>query len=148
MEEYEIVLETNCYAGNYEREMCAFMTGQIGDCSVGNEIAKEFKKEFPEMYEKFEENIRQEYDGCYRPVSANSKSKEGLTIYFFNTPTNKELEFMKRRASEFKYNTWDGNRGSEYGEPEGKQVDLKVHSITLCKIETTIKRSELWTEIL
>lgn len=32
---YSIVVETDSYAGNFEREMCAFMTGHIGKCEVG-----------------------------------------------------------------------------------------------------------------
>lgn len=32
---YSIVVETDSYAGNFEREMCAFMTGHIGECEAG-----------------------------------------------------------------------------------------------------------------
>jgi hypothetical protein len=34
------VVDTDTYAGNFEREMCAYITGQVGECEVGEEIAK------------------------------------------------------------------------------------------------------------
>lgn len=33
---YSIVIDTENYAGNFERRMCAFLTGQIGDGYVGD----------------------------------------------------------------------------------------------------------------
>ena len=34
------VIDTDKYAGNFEREMCAFMTGIIGECGIGVEEAQ------------------------------------------------------------------------------------------------------------
>lgn len=34
-----IVIDTDQYAGNFERQMCAYLTGQSGDCGAGREIA-------------------------------------------------------------------------------------------------------------
>ncbi len=31
---YLFVIDTDTYAGNFEREMCAYVTGQIGECEV------------------------------------------------------------------------------------------------------------------
>lgn len=65
-ETYQLLVKTNCYAGNFERELCAFMTGQVGDCEVGDEfVEEEIQKmisntsnfiliEEPETYIKFE----------------------------------------------------------------------------------------------
>lgn len=33
------IVDTEKYAGNFERDMCAFMTGIIGECEVGRELA-------------------------------------------------------------------------------------------------------------
>ena len=38
-EKYLFVIDTDSYSGNFEREMCAYCTGQIGDCEVGIEHA-------------------------------------------------------------------------------------------------------------
>ena len=38
---YGFIVDTDSYAGNFEREMCAYMTGHIGECSVGEEYASD-----------------------------------------------------------------------------------------------------------
>lgn len=43
MKSYTFIIDTNQYAGNFERHMCAFMTGMIGDCGIGEEYAKMYK---------------------------------------------------------------------------------------------------------
>ncbi|KKK83825.1 hypothetical protein LCGC14_2789530, partial [marine sediment metagenome] len=29
------IIDTDSYAGNFEREMCAYITGRVGECGVG-----------------------------------------------------------------------------------------------------------------
>ena len=64
------VIDTEQYAGNFERELCAYLTGQIGDCQVGDDMAEKFKEEEGEkLVEKFDDLIQRVSDeGCYRPV--------------------------------------------------------------------------------
>lgn len=68
---YLFVIDTNRYAGNFEREMCAYVTGQIGECGVGKENAELAKQEIPDVVAKLEELIEMVPDehGCARPVS-------------------------------------------------------------------------------
>ncbi|MDB4278118.1 hypothetical protein N9917_00665 [Deltaproteobacteria bacterium] len=40
MPDYLLIADTEMYAGNFERPMCAFVTGRIGDCGVGKELAE------------------------------------------------------------------------------------------------------------
>ena len=40
MSEYKLVIDTTKYAGNFERETCAHVTGQYGECGVGSETAE------------------------------------------------------------------------------------------------------------
>lgn len=54
---YLFVIDTDRYAGNFERERCAYVTGQIGDCGVGKENAEIARQEVPDEH------------GCARPVS-------------------------------------------------------------------------------
>mmetsp|Transcript_10692 Transcript_10692/g.15644 ORF Transcript_10692/g.15644 Transcript_10692/m.15644 type:complete len:142 (+) Transcript_10692:34-459(+) len=42
---YELIIKTNKYAGNFERQMGAACTGQIDESRVGKEEAEAFKKE-------------------------------------------------------------------------------------------------------
>lgn len=62
---YKFIIDTNKYAGNFEREMCAYLTGRIGECGVGQEFAALFEKE----YEPFENvvDVADEDNGCRRP---------------------------------------------------------------------------------
>lgn len=32
-----IVIDTTSFTGNYERELCAYLTGQVGDCRTSAE---------------------------------------------------------------------------------------------------------------
>jgi len=42
---YKFIIDTDQYAGNFEREMCAYLTGTVGECGVGDEFAELFSKE-------------------------------------------------------------------------------------------------------
>jgi len=66
---YFFIIDTNSYAGNFERNMCAYLTGQIGDCEVGDDIAAEFEEQFPDEYAEFQDIIGSDSDehGCSRP---------------------------------------------------------------------------------
>lgn len=64
-----LVIDTNMYAGNFEREMVAFMTGQVGECGVGGKAAAAFQDQFPDK--DFEDLVVSVPDerGCCRPAS-------------------------------------------------------------------------------
>lgn len=101
---YVFVIHTINYAGNFEREMCAYCTGEIGDCEVGKKEANNFLREFGGK-SIFEDIILQVPDGhgCCRPVSIwdyapNSKS---VAIFFEEQPTPHQVKLMSRRAKEF-----------------------------------------------
>ncbi len=65
---YLFVIDTADYAGNFERELCAYVTGRIGDCEVGREMAALFEEEIGQ--EPFK-NVTCEPDdhGCSRPAT-------------------------------------------------------------------------------
>ena len=70
--EFLFVIDTEQYAGNFERELCAWCTGQIGMCEVGSEEAADFKAEHPAEYAEFsrvvEQFSRDEDDHTLRPA--------------------------------------------------------------------------------
>lgn len=71
MTTYLFVVDTDSFAGNFERQMCAFMTGQIGECGVGAEQAKLFVDSASDaLVERMEALIGMEPDdnGCWRPA--------------------------------------------------------------------------------
>lgn len=70
--EWTFVIDTDEYAGNFEREMCAYLTGILGECGVGEEMAAIARKELPKkILKEFEEIVAQVPDehGCCRPVT-------------------------------------------------------------------------------
>lgn len=100
---FAVVIKTDSYAGNFEREMCAHLTGHIGECEVGREYADE------SIAEKFDDVIGNEADdnGCYRPVALGCDIKgftnKDVVIFFDKKPTKKQLELIKTRSTNFIY---------------------------------------------
>lgn len=95
---------TDKYAGNFERELCAHMTGQIGDCGVGEEYAEKTREELPDFCDVMDEYIEQIPDehGCFRPVSINGNHVNNVEIYFNAVPDAKSLQTMIERSHTFK----------------------------------------------
>ena len=65
-----IVFDTDAYAGNFEREMCAYITGQIGECQVGDKVAEAVAPALLHA-EWYGEHVVSEPDehGTWRPAS-------------------------------------------------------------------------------
>lgn len=70
---YVFVAHTNLYAGNFERQMTAYATGQVGECGVGDTQSEAFQEEFEDtdLHNRFYHAMSQEPDdnGCYRPCA-------------------------------------------------------------------------------
>lgn len=68
-EGYAVVFDVNKYAGNFERQMVAYITGIVGDCGAGIKESNSFKEECGDL--NFGGVVRQVPDehGCYRPAS-------------------------------------------------------------------------------
>jgi hypothetical protein len=68
---YLFVIDTDSYAGNFEREMCAYVTGKIGECGVGDKEAELAKQEIPGVVAQLEDLVELVPDehGCTRPCS-------------------------------------------------------------------------------
>ena len=98
MKKYSIHIVTDKYAGNFEREMCAFITGELGDCGVGS---KNISNKLD--YSIFKDLLRQESEeGCYRPVTTFGDNT--VEIFFNNKPSKDILNIVKERAKLFDSN--------------------------------------------
>ena len=131
MKEYLIIVRTDSYAGNFERELCAHLTGIVGDCEVGDDYVDE------NIESIFEGNIKTPPDdnGTRRPVSLGgcSKTREfnsnDVVIWFDSIPTEEQQAIIKERAETFnqihviKYN-WN--------------KAIKIESIILREVEVNI----------
>lgn len=98
---FAFIVDTDSYAGNFEREMTAHITGVIGECEVGEEYVDE---DYP-----FEgaDNVMQVADdnGCSRPtecwVEPRTGSYNAVAIFFYKKPTPEQISYMKSRAESF-----------------------------------------------
>jgi hypothetical protein len=78
--EFLLVIDTDEYAGNFEREMCAYLTGQVGECGVGGEYAELFHQEVPtKVAESFENIVAFVTDehSCARPATIWANPRYG-----------------------------------------------------------------------
>jgi|15BtaG_2_1085339.scaffolds.fasta_scaffold00040_38 hypothetical protein len=130
MDEYLLIVDTGSYSGNFEREMCAWVTGQTGECGVGSELANEAHEGpdsmSPALAEWCEENVDHKPDehGCHRPcaisptpgwtnngmgkhtkVSSTSPMKcsayQSVEIYFSSLPPVEIRRELIARANSF-----------------------------------------------
>ena len=103
---YYFIIDTDSYAGNFERQMCAYITGQLGECGVGQNYSNKFFEEVEDF--DFGESISNIPDdkGCSRPVSIYESSPSrcdyhSLVIFFNEEPTKRQVEVLKERAIKF-----------------------------------------------
>ena len=70
-EQFIFVIDTDAYAGNFERGLCAYITGRLGECEVGEDEAEIFREEVGDPDELFEfiDSKPDEDGGCLRPVT-------------------------------------------------------------------------------
>jgi len=74
--ELVLVIDTDKYAGNFERQLCAYMTGYVGECGVGESLKELFceemgvKSPYHDFY-KMEDYVggRSDETGCFRPAT-------------------------------------------------------------------------------
>jgi len=97
-----IAIDTEQYSGNFERQMCAYITGQIGECGVGKEIAAAEAKNI----KWFNKHVTREDDDsdfhCYRPTSIWETPgwfNNGAGKHFKDTVEN--IEKAKEKAIKF-----------------------------------------------
>jgi len=98
-EGFAFIVDTDQYAGNFEREMTAFLTGHIGECEVGEELAEKLPISFDNVMDVADDN------GCYRPTSCWKSPKiakyNSVAIFFESRPTQEQIDFMKERVKSF-----------------------------------------------
>ena len=127
--EYVLVVDTDSYAGNFERELTAYCTGQIGECEKGSRQAQDFRDFMPWLDNPFDDIVTQRGDdrGTMRPtaiyptpgrtnngtgqhsdVTPDNPYKypafESVAIFFSEKPTKLMIDIIKDRATEFAEN--------------------------------------------
>lgn len=101
MSEFYFIVDTNQYAGSFERQMCAYMTGHVGECGVGEKEARIYLKQY-----KLVKGVMEKPDdhGCYRPVRICSTPNIWNNGYGFHYKEGEEalaLEAYKNSKKEW-----------------------------------------------
>ena len=155
MDKWIFVIDTDSYAGNFERDMCAYITGVTGECGVGGNFAEIYFDDTGEkkFRSKFEDLLEQRSDGnCRRPCSIwetkgwfnngfgkffKGKGKYpahmSVAIFFVNKPTEEIIDFMKKRANIF------AEAKRRFGETWDKKFKLKIGGFRLIKETITFE---------
>ena len=134
------VIDTEQYAGNFEREMCAHLTGRIGECEVGEEyVDQHIKGKFMNVMDMPDEHA------CYRPTTCfplkNDGANNAVAIFFDKNepPTEDQIAIMKERAGTFQeaYRT-TGPMAEFY-----KDKVITITGFRLIEFSTQIKEIEI-----
>jgi|SaaInlV_165m_DNA_1040744.scaffolds.fasta_scaffold27038_3 hypothetical protein len=101
MSKIYFVVDTEQYSGNFERGMCAYMTGLVGECKVGDDLIHYFDEEVEDgIKDEIQSIIDEESDdhGCNRPVKAYPTEgwfNDGNGNHYKNTDAT--AHFCKRK---------------------------------------------------
>lgn len=152
---YALIVETDQYTGNFERELCAYATGSYGECEVGEQLAALANEEFIKLgYDQYDissytYNVMDDR-GCSRPVSIwNAAGNLGYTdlAIFLDYPfTPAIFELVKSRIEEFaaksrerakKKIDWRDETDAEY-RVQCRGGDLHIKKMYMIKRTVTI----------
>lgn len=151
---YGVVVSTNLYAGNFERQLTAYCTGRVGECGVGDRLMPLFMQDFyldeqdcdADPFWDALDFVPDEH-GCVRPCTIYP-GKDGkyndVLMFFQEKPTKKQVDIILERAK--KYST-DG-RIKELSDSAGitnrfdAQPNLQILGVHVLRIATTITMEE------
>lgn len=133
------VIKTNKYAGNFERQLCAYITGVIGGCGVGAREQQAFCTEVDD-HDKFMEfvDMLPHDDGCFRPVSIFGPDYNDVAIFFHQPPTDELIDLMISRARKY-VTTWCPQAKMEW-----ERHEIEILGFELQKLETVFTTEETW----
>jgi hypothetical protein len=111
-DKYIFVIDTDQYAGNFEREMCACLTGQVGQCEVGKEEKAKFRKEVGEdMYDSMDSWVEQRPDpdhGWLRPCGIYP------THGYFNNGVGTHFKVGQEEEAKKRFEEYCKEQGSKW----------------------------------
>ena len=119
MDYYIFLIDTDHYAGNFERQMTAWCTGIVGDCGVGKAYAGAFLACYGREIE--EVMTRPDDNGCWRPTaifptpgwsndgmghstadtSGPSPAYQSVGIFFAERPDSAIITLIQQRAASY-----------------------------------------------
>lgn len=152
---YGFIVDTNSYSGNFERPMCAFMTGHTGACGVGRSERELFLENFTPVsgvIRKPDEN------GTQRPVEIYTTPdiwNNGLGFHFRDGEEEKALEEYKNyfvRYKEDHMKRVESYRGKNIHSWTDETIDREIKryrtEIAEILLETSVKKYPAYQSII
>jgi len=144
------IIDTDQYAGNFERNMCAYCTGMVGQCEVGARMVTIFEKDFELEDDKYgEDNPFMDYvdlwvmddHGCGRPTSiwrnVAGDACNSVAIFFQQEPTEEHIKIIKERSADFAKNRPDQQEYQKTKKPM-KVLGFRLLQQTVTTTEVTV----------
>lgn len=92
------LIETNQYAGNFERQLCAYLTGHYGECGIGVErVNEDIRKIFEDDVIRFSD----EY-GCLTPCTMWEDNHNEVGIFFNKKLDHAKMDYLREKSKKFK----------------------------------------------
>lgn len=109
MEKHLVVIDTGAYSGNFERHMCAYITGIPDDGWEGGRIANKFNKGNPllDWWGKNLLEVPYTYDIYVRMrkvalrYSVEFRSYNSVEFLVSSMPTEEQMAEIRKRAEDF-----------------------------------------------
>lgn len=131
---FVFMINTDQYAGNFEREMTAHCTGIVGiDDNTGDDfIPENIPIDFKPVVQQCPDD-----NGTFRPTECCGYEGESVGIYFYDRPSDAHIAYMKKQAVSFAETK--RNSGSEWD----KDFQLEIKGFSLVEVKPTLITTEL-----
>lgn len=140
---YLLVITTNQYAGNFERELTAYLTGCIGECEVGHQAAEDYNAQGDVTDGLFCELAYCHDDhGVSRPCTiwkSDNGKYESVAIFFNDKPLTAEVTMIKKRLK-----TYHEYRLAQPRHINDRVEEIGIVGIELLKVKTTYQCLNTW----
>lgn len=132
--EYIILITTNCYAGHFEKDLTAYITGHTGECTTGIEAAEDFRKNVEDDTLFSELAFREDDEGYSMPCAVWRNNS--IAIFFDEKPLPAEIAVMRQRIGMY----------NQYREDSAQDpINIKFYELSLVETKqyTQIKKWDL-----
>ena len=146
------IIDTDHYSGNFEREMCAWTTGHIGDCGVGDKHLGKYPKIAGVLQQPDEDN------GCMRPCAiypTKGYYNNGMGFQYKDGQEEEALKVYKKSVREY-FGKWikqeESYRGKNIRNWTDEAIDRSVinhrKSISDAEVRTEPHRYEAYQSVV
>lgn len=137
---YQFIIDTDSYAGNFERELCGYCTGHWDGETHGGKQAAIFNEEVgDECFDNIAYTVLEHdgygYTSCVTiEAEPTTHQYNSVAIFFDEKPTKEQINLMKQRAEKY-------SKGGK--DVIGRYLGFKVIGYRLMEIIETKKEIKI-----